>query len=155
VVLFVGADQHSNHVVSIPGSKATVEVAEVGSGNMEIAVQDDSGRRAVTIGSVTGGHGVVQVNNAGKASATLSNMGLVTWNAAGKEITHLGADPTNKDRGQLTVRGTFAILDEAFKTVIDGGTLPDGRGAIRTWPNEDCRVFAGLRSPTCLMGVKP
>ena len=146
----------SDHKIWIGGQGGTAAFGPLGNGGYGIAIFGDSGgKRAVGIGTLKGGYGVVQVDKAGKAVAAVSDMGLITWNAAGQEITHLGADPTNKDRGELKVRGVFAILDEKFNTVIDGGTLPDGRGAIRTWPNEECRTFAGLRSPTCLMGVKP
>jgi hypothetical protein len=135
--------------------KGQVHIGVNSYGIYQLSIHNSSGQLAVGIGSAKAGSGVVQVQKAGKYVASLSDMGLTTVNGAGKEVTHLGADPTDRERGELKVRGGFSILDANFGTVIDGGTLPDGRGAIRTWPNEDCRTFAGLRPPTCLMGVIP
>jgi hypothetical protein len=145
----------NDHSIAMFSPKGRLVVGPGQAGNYGMSISDDSGKAAVQIGALNEGKGIVQVNKSRKIAASLSVNGLLTWNAAGKEIAHLGPEPTNKDRAELTVRGVFSILDANFNTVIDGGTLPDGRGAIRTWPNQDCRTFAGLRPPTCLMGVTP
>ena len=75
-------------------------------------------------------------------------------NSSGKQIGHLGPDPTNKASGRLVIRGILSITDNNDVTMVDAGTLPDGRGAVRTWPNKACSSYGGMRSPNCLMGAQ-
>jgi len=132
-----------------------VSVAPGTANNYVVRIANANGQIVAAMAEATNGAGVVQLSKDAKLAARLSEIGLEVRNAAGKEIATLGLDPTNLTRARLAVRGIFEFYDENYKTVVDGGALPDGRGAVRTWPNEDCRAFAGLRSPTCLMGVKP
>ena len=104
------------------------------------------------VGESRAGAGMLVLNKGATEIAELAEDGLVMRNSAGKQIAHVGPDPTNKARARLVVRGVFSITDENDVTRVDAGTLPDGRGAVRTWPNRECKAYGGLRSPNCLMG---
>ena len=140
----------------VPDSlKGRVHIGRGSGSNFAIWIMAANHTLAATIGEQKTGGGSVTVHKAGKEVGVMDEVGFVLRNSAGKEVAHLGTDPQNRARGRLAVRGIFQFTDENNNTTVDGGTLADGRGAVRTWPNQDCRAFAGLKSPTCLMGLAP
>ena len=121
--------------------------------NYSIWFHNQNGTIAASMGELKDGSGLVATLRGGKETAIMSDEGFITRNAAGKEITHLGPNPADKARGRLVVSGTLALKGPSDNMVVEAGA--DGaRGVVRTWPNQDCRVFNGLKSPQCIEGAK-
>ena len=68
---------------------------------------------------------------------------------AGKQIAHIGPDPQNKERARIVLRGPLSLTDEAGGTVVDAGAIGVGLGAVRAWPNANCK---GGGLPACIKG---
>ena len=66
-----------------------------------------------------------------------------------QHVATLGLDPTNKTRARITVRGPLSLTDEAGGTVVDAGAIGVGLGAVRAWPNANCK---GGGLPACIKG---
>ena len=115
----------------------------------------DDHHPVAAMGESNGAAGLVSVLRDGKDVAMMHGKGFELKSSAGKMLGVLGLDPANETRARLGVRGVLQIYNESNSSVVDAGMLPDGRGAVRTWPNSDCKSFGGMRSPTCLMGVAP
>ena len=128
------------------GSNDNYGVWVIGSGRKVVTAMAES--KLLGVGNIVGYKG-------GKDMAIISEEGFVFKDAADKTIGHLGPDPQVKSRARLAVRGVLQLYDENFNTTVDAGTLPDGRGAVRTWPNTKCKSFEGLISPQCIVGAAP
>ena len=75
--------------------------------------------------------------------------GFTVNTTAGRQIAHLGIDPQNKARARLALRGPLSLTDEAGGTVVDAGAVGVGLGAVRAWPNANCK---GSALPACIKG---
>jgi hypothetical protein len=130
-------------------TKGRVHIGRGSSANYGMWFLTSSGLVAATIGESKTGPGSVIVNKGGKEVASVTEDGFIYAASSGKQVAHLGPDPQNKERARLVVRGIFSITDESGNTTVDAGTLPNGAGAVRTWPNADC-ARGGLN--TCIKG---
>jgi hypothetical protein len=139
----------------VPDSlKGRVHIGRGSGSNFAIWIMTANHTLAATMGEQKTGGGSVTVHKGGKELGVMDEVGFVQRNSAGKEIAHLGTDPLNRSRGRLSVRGILQLSDENDNTTVDAGTLPDGRGAVRTWPNQDCKPAGVLGTPACLRGVQ-
>ena len=139
----------------VPDSlKGRVHIGRGSGSNFAIWIMTANRTLAATMGEQKTGGGSVTVHKSGKELGVMDEVGFVQRNSAGKEIAHLGTDPLNRSRGRLSVRGILQLSDENDNTTVDAGTLPDGRGAVRTWPNQDCKSSGVLGLPSCLRGVQ-
>jgi len=136
------------------GTKGRVHIGRGSSSNYGMWFTTAGGALATQVGESKTGAGVLVINKGATEIAEVTEDGFIARNSAGKQIGHFGADPTNKARARMVVRGILTITDENDVTMVDAGTLPDGRGAVRTWPNKECSAYRGLRSPNCLMGAQ-
>ena len=136
------------------GTKGRVHIGRGSSANYGMWFTTAGGALATQVGESKTGAGVLVINKGATEIAEVTEDGFIARNSAGKQIGHLGADPTNKARARMLIRGILTITDENDVTMVDAGTLPDGRGAVRTWPNKECAAYRGLRSPNCLMGAQ-
>jgi hypothetical protein len=137
------------------GFRGRVHISPGSSGNnYNIWMHSADGTLVAAMGESNGKAGLVSVLRSGQDAGLLSPLGLEIRNTAGKQLAHIGLDPQNKERARVAVRGILQLYDQNFNTVVDAGALDDGRGAVRTWPNADCRSTGGLVSPPCLRGVK-
>ena len=134
--------------------RGRVHIGRGSSANYGMWFTTTAGVMSAQIGESKTGAGVVVLNKGATEVVSLAEDGLITRNSAGKQIAHLGPDPTTTSRARFVLRGVLSITDENDVTVVDAGTLPDGRGAVRTWPNKECSAYAGRRSPNCLMGAQ-
>jgi hypothetical protein len=136
-------------------TRGRVHIGRGSSANYGMWFAKADGTLAAQIGESKTGPGVLIINRGATEVAEVTEDGFISRNSAGKTIAHIGPDPTNKARARMVLRGVLSITDENDVTVVDAGTLPDGRGAVRTWPNKECSSYGGLRSPNCLMGTAP
>ena len=136
-------------------TRGRVHIGRGSSANYGMWFAKADGGLAAQIGESKTGPGLLIINKGTTEVAEVTEEGFVSRNSSGKAIVHLGPDPTNKARARLVLRGIMSITDENDVTVVDAGTLPDGRGAVRTWQNKECKSYSGLRSPNCLMGTAP
>jgi hypothetical protein len=132
--------------------RGRVHIGRGSSANYGMWFATAGGAPAASFGETKNGAGMLVINNGATAVGEISEDGFIARNSAGKQIVHLGPDPTTKSRGRLVVRGVLSLTDVNDVTVVDAGTLPTGAGAVRTWPNKECKAYGGLRSPNCLMG---
>ena len=133
-------------------TRGRVHIGRGSSANYGMWFTTTAGAMAVQLGESKVGGGMLVINKGATEVAEVTENGFIARNSAGKQIVHLGPDPTDQSRARLVVRGVLSITDQNDVTMVDAGTLPDGRGAVRTWPNKECSAFRGLRSPNCLMG---
>ena len=103
----------------------------------------------VQIGESKAGSGFMAVTKQATELATVSVEGFIVNTDAGKQIAHLGPDPQNKSRARLVLRGPLSLTDEAGGTVVDAGAVGVGLGAVRAWPNANCK---GGGLPACIKG---
>ena len=136
-------------------TKGRVHIGRGSNANYGVWFLDPGGSIAAALGESKAGPGTLVLAKGGKETVVLSEDGFSYSVSAGKSIAHFGPDPQNKARARLLVRGVLQITDENDVTMVDAGTLPDGRGAVRTWPNQACKAYGALRSPQCLMGAAP
>jgi hypothetical protein len=132
--------------------RGRVHIGRGSSANYGMWFTTTSGAMSAQIGEAKTGAGVLLLNKGATEIISLAEDGLIARNSAGKQIAHLGPDPTVTTRGRLVVRGVLSLTDANDITVVDAGALPTGAGAVRTWPNRECKSYGGLRSPNCLMG---
>lgn len=132
--------------------RGRVHIGRGSSANYGVWFTTAAGAMAAQVGESKTGAGVVVINRGATEVAEISEDGFIARSSAGKQIVHLGPDPTVKTRGRLVVRGVLSLTDANDVTVVDAGALPTGAGAVRTWPNRECKAYGGLRSPNCLMG---
>ena len=136
------------------GARGRVHIGRGSSTNYGMWFTTAAGALATQVGESKTGAGVLVINKGATEIAEVTEDGFIVRNSAGKQLGHLGPDPTMKARGRIVVRGILTLTDENDVTMVDAGTLPDGRGAVRTWPNKECSAYRGLRSPNCLMGAQ-
>ena len=136
------------------GARGRVHIGRGSGANYGMWFTTAGGAMAAQVGESKTGAGVLVINKGATEIAEITEDGFISRNSAGKQIGHFGPDPTNKARARMVVRGVLTITDENDVTMVDAGTLPDGRGAVRTWPNKECSAYRGLRSPNCLMGAQ-
>ena len=108
-----------------------------------------SGSIAASIGESKVGSGVVIINKGADEVAVVDADGFNVNAAGGQQVAHLGFDPTNKARARLVLRGPLSLVDEAGRTVVDAGSVGAGMGAVRAWPNANCK---GGGLPACIKG---
>ena len=130
--------------------KGRVHIGRGTSDNYGLWFIGSGGSLAASIGESRFGFGSFFAYRGGKEMAMVTDEGFVFKDASGKQLGHLGPEPTDTDRGRLVVRGVISITDANGNTTVDAGTLPDGAGAVRTWPNADCKR-GGLN--TCIKGI--
>lgn len=159
---FTVVDENGKSIFSVTddpystGFRGRVHISPGSSGNnYNIWMHSANGTLVAAMGESNGAAGLVSVLRDGKDVAMMMGKGFELKSSSGKMLGVLGLDPQNEARARLGVRGVFQIYNENNSSVVDAGMLPDGRGAVRTWPNSDCKSFGGMRSPTCLMGVAP
>jgi hypothetical protein len=159
---FTVVDENGKSIFSVTddpystGFRGRVHISPGSSGNnYNIWMHSANGTLVAAMGESNGAAGLVSVLRDGKDVAMMHGKGFELKSSAGKMLGVLGLDPSNETRARLGVRGVLQIYNESNSSVVDAGMLPDGRGAVRTWPNSDCKSFGGMRSPTCLMGVAP
>jgi hypothetical protein len=157
---FTVVDENGKPIFSVSddpystGFRGRVHISPGSSGNnYNIWMHSADGTLVAAMGESNGKAGLVSVLRSGQDAGLLSPLGLEIRNTAGKQLAHIGLDPQNKERARVAVRGILQLYDQNFNTVVDAGALDDGRGAVRTWPNADCRSTGGLVSPPCLRGV--
>jgi hypothetical protein len=136
-------------------TKGRVHVGRGSSANYGLWFIASGGSIAAVLGESKTGPGTLVLSKGGKEAVSLTEDGFSYSATTGKTIAHLGPDPQNTARARLVVRGVLQITDANDVTMVDAGTLPDGRGTVRTWPNQECKSYGGLRSPQCLMGAAP
>ena len=132
--------------------RGRVHIGRGSSANYGMWFTTAAGAMAAQVGESKTGTGMLLINRGATEVAEITEDGFIARNSAGKQIAHLGPDPTTKSRGRLVVRGILSLTDANDITVVDAGALPTGAGAVRTWPNKECNAYGGLRSPNCLMG---
>jgi hypothetical protein len=159
---FTVVDENGKSIFSVTddpystGFRGRVHISPGSSGNnYNIWMHSANGTLVAAMGESNGAAGLVSVLRDGKDVAMMMGKGFELKSSSGKMLGVLGLDPQNEARARLGVRGVLQIYNENNNSVVDAGMLPDGRGAVRTWPNSDCKSFGGMRSPTCLMGVAP
>ena len=159
---FTVVDENGKPIFSVSddpystGFRGRVHISPGSSGNnYNIWMHSANGTLVAAMGESNGAAGLVSVLRDGKDVAMMMGKGFELKSSSGKMLGVLGLDPQNEARARLGVRGVLQIYNENNSSVVDAGMLPDGRGAVRTWPNSDCKSFGGMRSPTCLMGVAP
>ena len=153
---FTVVDENGKSIFSVSDDQYTaafrgrVHVGPGSAGNYNMWFHNPAGVMMATIGESKTGSGLVAMLKGGREMASMDEGGFSFANSTGREITHLGPDPANSARARLVVRGTFHIQDANGNTTVDAGTLADGAGAVRTWPNADCKK-GGL--DTCIKGI--
>jgi len=131
------------------GFRGRVHVAPGSGGNYNIWIHNASGTLAATMGESKAGAGFFSALMNGKDAVTMTGEGFGVENAAGKLLAHMGLDPANKTRARIVLRGPLSLTDEAGNTVVDAGSPQVGLGAVRAWPNANCRASA---LPACIKG---
>lgn len=129
--------------------KGRVHFGPGSAGNYNMWFHDKNGAMMATMGESKMGTGLVAILRAGMEIGSMDDAGFIARTSAGKEIAHLGADPSNKTRGRLVLRGPLSLTDAGGNTVVDAGAVEDGLGAVRAWPNAKCRAGA---LATCIKG---
>jgi outer membrane murein-binding lipoprotein Lpp len=131
------------------GFRGRVHIAPGSGGNYNIWIHNASGTLAATMGESRAGAGFFSALMNGKDAVTMTGEGFGVENAAGKSLAHMGLDPANKTRARIVLRGPLYLTDEAGNTVVDAGSPKVGLGAVRAYPNADCRASA---LPACIKG---
>jgi hypothetical protein len=129
--------------------RGRLHIGRGSSANYGMFFINKSGEIVAQIGESKAGPGFLAVTKNATELATVSVDGFTVNTAEGKQIAHLGLDPTNKTRARITVRGPLSLTDEAGGTVVDAGAIGVGLGAVRAWPNANCK---GGGLPACIKG---
>jgi len=129
--------------------RGRVHIGRGSSDNYGMTFVTSGGSIAMQFGQSKVGTGFLAVTKGATELASLSLDGVIVNNTTGKQIAHLGPDPENTTRARLKLRGPISLTDEADGTVVDAGAIGVGLGAVRAWPNTNCR---GSGLPACIKG---
>lgn len=129
--------------------KGRVHIGRGSSANFGMWFIAGGGGIAASLGESKAGPGLLIINKGATEAAVIDEGGFTVNASGGKQVAHLGLDPTNKARARLVVRGPLSLTDEAGNTVVDAGALGVGMGAVRAWPNANCK---GSALPACIKG---
>jgi hypothetical protein len=126
-----------------------VHIGRGSSANFGLWFLNSGGAVAASVGESKVGSGVLIINKGAEEVAVVDADGFAVHAAGAKQVAHLGLDPTNKARARLVLRGPLSLTDEAGGTVVDAGAIGVGLGAVRAWPNANCK---GGGLPACIKG---
>jgi hypothetical protein len=129
--------------------KGRVHIGRGTSGNYGMFFINGANQPVVQLGESKAGPGFMAVTAGPTELVTVSEDGFTVNTTAGRQIAHLGIDPQNKARARLALRGPLSLTDEAGGTVVDAGAVGVGLGAVRAWPNANCK---GSALPACIKG---
>jgi outer membrane murein-binding lipoprotein Lpp len=130
-------------------TKGRVHIGRGSGANFGMWFINSSGSIAASLGESKAGPGVLIINKGADEVAVVDANGFTVNATGGKEVAHLGLDPQNRARARLVVRGPLSLTDEAGGTVVDAGAVGVGLGAVRAWPNANCK---GGGLPACIKG---
>ena len=129
--------------------RGRVHIGRGSSANFGMWFISGGGVVAASLGESKAGPGLLIINKGATEAAMVNEDGFTVNSSGGKQVAHLGLDPQNKSRARLVVRGPLSLTDEAGNTVVDGGAIGVGMGAVRAWPNANCK---GSALPACIKG---
>ena len=139
----------SDRTFADASARGRVHIGRGSGANYGMWFVSSSGSVAASVGESKVGSGVFIINKGADEVAVIDADGFNVNAAGGKEVAHLGLDPTNKARARLVLRGPLSLTDEAGGTVVDAGAIGVGMGAVRAWPNANCK---GGGLPACIKG---
>jgi len=143
------------------GAKEAIGRVRIGHGsgdNFGIWVATASGIPVVALSEAKDGAGSFSAyDKAGNRSVQAhGGEGFSLFSPAGKEVTSMGFNAANTDRGLLQLSGLLQIFDGAGATMVEAGTsTTKGVGVVRVGPGAKCVPMANLRVPDCIMGRLP
>lgn len=129
--------------------RGRVHIGRGSSANFGMWFIRGNGGIATSLGESKEGSGLMIVNKGPDEAVVVDADGFTVNASGGKQVGHLGLDPQNKSRARLVVRGPLSLTDEAGGTVVDAGAIGVGMGAVRAWPNANCK---GSALPACIKG---
>ena len=108
--------------------RGRVHISRGSGANYGMWFLNSGGAIAASVGESKVGSGVLIINKGADEVAVVDADGFNVNAAGGKEVAHLGLDPTNKARARFVLRGPLSLTDEAGGTVVDAGAVGVGMG---------------------------